>query len=92
MLKVFLLTLVIVLVAVVLFCVKVIFLKNGRFPNTHVGSSKTMRNRGIYCVQTQDRMARMKKKDDEKKDEEKVDSEQNLGNILDNKTELNEKH
>lgn len=91
MLKVFLLTLVIVLVAVVLFCVKVIFLKNGRFPNTHVGSSKAMRNRGIYCVQTQDRMARMKK-DDKKKDEEKVDSEQNLGNILDNKTELNEKH
>ncbi|HOI27871.1 MAG: hypothetical protein M0P12_11890 [Paludibacteraceae bacterium] len=63
MLKVFLLTLVIVLCAVILLGVNILFKKNGRFPNTHIGASKAMRDRGIFCAQTQDRMARMKKEE-----------------------------
>ena len=35
--------------------------KNGRFPNTHVSSSKAMRDRGIRCVQSQDFEMRHKK-------------------------------
>ena len=38
--------------------IKVIIKKNGRFPNTHVGGNKAMRQRGIKCVQSQDRDAR----------------------------------
>ena len=34
--------------------VRVIFKKNGRFVETHVGQSKAMRDRGITCVQSQD--------------------------------------
>jgi hypothetical protein len=41
-----------------LLAVKVIFLKNGRFPNTHVSGNKAMRKRGIKCAQSQDRDAR----------------------------------
>ena len=61
MLKIVLLTLMIVGIAVLLLGVKVFFTKDGRFPNTHVSGNKAMRDRGIFCVQTQDRKERNKK-------------------------------
>ena len=53
-------TLLIVAISVVLLGVKVFFVKNGRFPNSHVSGSKAMRQRGIGCVQSQDREAQHK--------------------------------
>ena len=58
MLKIILATLIIVAVCIALLCVKILFKKNGRFPNTHVSGSKAMRERGIGCVQSQDRELR----------------------------------
>ena len=58
MLKIILATLVIVAICIALLCVKILFKKNGRFPNTHVSGSKAMRERGIGCVQSQDREQR----------------------------------
>ena len=55
-----LLILLIVAISVVLLGVKVFFVKNGRFPNSHVSGSKAMRQRGIDCVQSQDREAQRK--------------------------------
>lgn len=55
-----LITLIIVAVSILLLGVKVFFVKNGRFPNSHVSGSKAMRERGIGCVQSQDREARKK--------------------------------
>jgi len=40
-------------------CISILFKKNGRFPNSHVSSSKAMRDRGVTCAQSQDRKARM---------------------------------
>jgi hypothetical protein len=40
--------------ALALLAVKVIFVKDGKFPNTHVSGSKAMRDRGIHCNETQD--------------------------------------
>lgn len=57
MFKTILFTLLIIAICVALLAIKVIVLKNGRFPNTHVGGSKAMRKRGIKCVQSQDRDA-----------------------------------
>lgn len=57
MLKIILATLLIVAICIVLLSVKILFKKNGRFPNTHVSGSKAMRKRGIGCVQSQDREA-----------------------------------
>lgn len=57
MLKTILLTMLIVAICVTLLCVKMLFQKGGRFPNTHVSGSKAMRERGIGCVQSQDRAA-----------------------------------
>lgn len=58
MIKLFLITLLIVGVAMLCLGVKVFFTKGGKFPNTHVSGNKYLRERGIFCVQTQDRMAR----------------------------------
>ena len=58
MFRTLLFTLLIIAICVALLAIKVIVKKNGRFPNTHVGGSKAMRQRGIKCVQSQDRDAR----------------------------------
>ena len=62
MLKTILITVLIVAICMALLSVKILFKKNGRFPNTHVSGSKAMRERGIGCVQSQDREARKHKK------------------------------
>ena len=55
MLTTILLTVIILVICVVLLAVKVIFKKEGRFPNTHVGGNKALGKKGIYCAKTQDR-------------------------------------
>ncbi len=48
------LTLAIVAIAFVLLGIKVLFVKNGKFPNSHIGASKAMKKRGISCAQSTD--------------------------------------
>lgn len=58
MIKTLLLTLLIVAVTMVLFCVKLLFKKNGRFSSQHVHDNPALRKMGIHCVMDQDREAR----------------------------------
>lgn len=58
MIKTLLLTLLIVAVAMVLFCVKLLFKKNGRFSSQHVHDNPALRKMDIHCVMDQDREAR----------------------------------
>lgn len=58
MLETILITLLIVAICVILLGIKVFFVKGGRFPNGHVSGNKAMRERGIGCIQSQDREAR----------------------------------
>lgn len=58
MLKTLLFILIIVAISIALLAIKIIFKKNGRFPNTHIGHSAAMRKRGISCVQSMDAMER----------------------------------
>lgn len=60
MLKIFLLSLGLIAIAVALLGIKVFSTKKGKFPNTHVSGNKYLRDKGIFCVQTQDRIARNK--------------------------------
>ena len=59
MIKVLLLTTLIVAICMVLMAITILLKKNGRFPNIHVGTNKHMRQRGIVCVETQDKQARL---------------------------------
>lgn len=54
MLEVVVLSVIFLLICLVLLCVNILFKKNGKFPNTHVGGNPTLRKKGIKCAQTQD--------------------------------------
>ena len=54
MLITLLFTLIILVICVLLLCVKVIFKKGGRFPNTHIEGNKALGKKGIYCARTMD--------------------------------------
>ena len=54
MLKLFIFCVIIIGVAMLFLCVRILFKRNGRFVKTHVSQSKAMRERGIGCVQSQD--------------------------------------
>lgn len=54
----FVITLVIVGLAILLLGVQTFFSKRKRFPNTHVGGNKALAKKGIFCVQTQDALER----------------------------------
>ena len=43
-----------VVACVTLLAVKIIFVKGGEFPRTHISQSAAMRERGITCVESQD--------------------------------------
>lgn len=56
-----LLTMAIVALAFILLGIKVIFVKGGKFPNTHIGANKEMKKRGISCALSTDSVDRNKK-------------------------------
>ena len=58
MLKNILFNFLIVVIIIEILYVKILFTKNGKFPNTHVSGNKALRRKGIGCVQSQDREAR----------------------------------
>ncbi len=53
MLTTLLITIIILLICVLLLSVKILFKKNGEFPNTHVGGNKALTDKGIFCARTQ---------------------------------------
>ena len=57
MVRLFLITLLIIAVAMVLMSVTILIKKGGRFPNTHVCDNKHLRRQGITSAQTQDKQA-----------------------------------
>lgn len=66
MIKTLLIGIVILFIAVLMMGVRVFFTKKGKFPNTHIGASKAMKDRGIACATSQDRQAAYKESPIEK--------------------------
>ena len=52
---------IIVLLAFVLLAIKVIFVKGGKFPNTHISANPELKKQGIGCARSMDREAQKKK-------------------------------
>jgi hypothetical protein len=46
---------------IALLSIRVILKKDGRFPDMHVGNQAALREKGIYCAKTQDRVEAGKK-------------------------------
>ncbi len=58
MIETLILSVLIIAISMALFCVKLIFKKNGRFSSQHVHDNPRLRKQGIHCVMDQDREAR----------------------------------
>lgn len=56
-LTVLLLAVVLVGIAMAGMAITILVKKGGKFPNTHVSGNKYLKRNGIYCSQTQDRLA-----------------------------------
>ena len=52
----------IIAIAMLLFLVRVLFVKQGEFKSQHIHDSEAMRERGIHCVMDQDREMRNQKR------------------------------
>jgi hypothetical protein len=59
-LKVILLAIALVGIAMLGLAVRIVFLKGGKFVNTHVGGNKYLKQQGVHCATTQDKMAQRK--------------------------------
>lgn len=60
MLKVFLVAMVLIAIAFLGLGIRILLLKNGKFPHTHIGGNKNLMKHGIYCAQTWDKIERKK--------------------------------
>lgn len=54
------LTIAVVALAMLFFCVRILLKKDGRFSSQHIGENKKMRDNGITCATSQDRQAQRK--------------------------------
>ncbi len=57
MLLAVIIAIVLLAIAILLLGIRIFFVKNGKFPDTHIGSNKAMREKGISCATSQDREA-----------------------------------
>lgn len=58
MMKTLLIGVLIIAIAMLLLCIKLLLQKDGKFSSMHIHDSKAMRDRGIHCVLDQDKEAR----------------------------------
>ncbi len=61
-LKVVLLAVVLVGLVMLGLATQILFKKDGKFPNTHIGGNKHLKARGVTCAQTDDKMEQAKAK------------------------------
>ncbi len=59
-LKIIALAIALVAIAFAGLAISILLKKGGKFPNTHVRGNKTLKQRGIFCAQTQDRLEQKK--------------------------------
>ena len=56
MLEIFIISVILISIAILGMGVQTFFSKKKRFPETHIGQNKEMRKRKIYCAQTQQKI------------------------------------
>ena len=56
--KVFIIVAILLGLALIGLGITMLIKKNGKFPETHIGRSKAMKERGIHCANTTDRLER----------------------------------
>lgn len=62
MFQVFIVSSILLIIGVLILGFRVFFIKNGSFPNIHIGGNKALKEKGVPCATTQDREAQKKTK------------------------------
>jgi hypothetical protein len=58
--KLILLAIILMAFVVAGLAIKILLKKDGKFPNTHIGGNKHMKERGVSCAQTYDKIEQAK--------------------------------
>lgn len=58
LLPVFIIATILLSLALIGLGITILVKKNGKFPDTHIGKNKAMKERGIHCANTTDRLER----------------------------------
>lgn len=61
MLETIFITLCLVALCIFLFAIKILFKKNGQFPQTHISGNKGLKKQGIVCAKSLDRQDQKRK-------------------------------
>ncbi len=59
MIETFLISMLIIAIAVILLCVKIILRKNGKFSSQHISDNAALKKQNIHCVLKQDKEERL---------------------------------
>ncbi len=70
-LQILVISTILIAVAFVALAIQILIKKKGKFPNTHISSSKALRDKGITCAQSFD-----------KEEQKKAIEEQKLKNVI----------
>lgn len=62
MIYVIIISTILLAIGVLLLGLRIFFVKDGKFPNFHIGGNKALRDKGINCATTQDRKAQKTKR------------------------------
>ncbi len=57
MLQAFIVSAILLIIGILILGFKIFFIKNGEFPNIHIGGNKGLKEQGVHCATTQDRDA-----------------------------------
>lgn len=61
MVQAFIISSILLIIGVLLLGVRIFFVKNGSFPNIHIGGNKALKSKGIECATSQDRDAQKRR-------------------------------
>lgn len=62
MIEAFIISAILLFIGILLFGIRVFFIKGGVFPNIHIGGNKALKDKGIGCATSQDREAQNSKR------------------------------
>jgi len=57
MLAAFIISSILLIFGVLILGFRIFFIRNGEFPNIHIGGSQALKSKGVHCATTQDREA-----------------------------------
>ena len=59
MIQAFVVSAILLIIGVLILGFKIFFIKDGQFPNVHIGGNEGLKKEGVACATTQDREAQL---------------------------------